>query len=257
MNKCIMAVTAVAALSASSVMADTLAGLYVGAQGWGTNASGGFADNSTFSSGSSMADFNFDTQANFSFYAAVEHPLPLIPNVKLSITSLDSEGVTTLQSSFNFDGDLYSSGSKVRSEAELKSTDIILYYEIFDNDLVSLDVGLNGKYIDGTMYVKDTDSNTESEQAFSGIVPMVYSRVQVGLPFTGLGVYAEGSYLSFDDHKMSDYQVAVTYSFIESLAVDMTFQAGYRSVDIDIDDLDGVYTDMTVDGPFAGLEIHF
>ncbi|MBU2976610.1 TIGR04219 family outer membrane beta-barrel protein [Alteromonas sp. C1M14] len=257
MNKCIMAVTAVAALSASPAMADTLAGLYVGAQAWGTNTSGGFADNSTFSNGSTMADFNFDSQANTAFYAALEHPLPFIPNVKLNITSLDSDGVTNLQSSYTFDGDVYSANSDIYTETELQTTDIILYYEVFDNDLLSLDLGINGKYVDGTMYVLDSDSSTQGEQSFSGIVPMAYSRIQVGLPFTGLGAYAEGSYLSFDDHKFSDYQVALTYSFIESLAVDMNIQAGYRSVDLDIDDLDGVTADMSFHGPFAGLEIHF
>ncbi|MBU3021999.1 TIGR04219 family outer membrane beta-barrel protein [Aestuariibacter sp. A3R04] len=257
MKKCILAVVTTAALSASPAMADTLAGLYVGAQGWRTSTSGGFADNSTFLDGSTMADFNFDSQVNNAFYAAIEHPVPFLPNVKVNYTTLDSDGNTTLQSTFTFDGELYTAGTNLYTETELTTTDFILYYELFDNDLVSFDVGINGRYVDGTVYAIDTSSNTEGSQAFSGVVPMAYSRVQVGLPFTGLGAYAEGSYLSFDDHKFSDYQIALTYSFIESLAIDMTIQAGYRSVDIDIEDLDDIYADMTFDGPFAGIEIHF
>ena len=257
MKNCMLAVAVAAALSAAPAMADTVAGLYVGAQGWRTSTSGGFADNGTFSNDSTMADFNFDSQTNAAVYIAVEHPVPFVPNVKLNYTTLDSDGTTNLQSSFTFDGDLYTVGSSIYTETELTTTDIILYYELFDNDLISFDLGINGKYVDGTVYVMDQSSNTQGEQAFSGIVPMAYSRLQLGLPFTGLAAYAEGSYLSFDDHTFSDYQVAITYSFIESLAIDMTIQAGYRNVDIDIDDLDDVYADMTFDGPFAGIEIHF
>ena len=139
----------------------------------------------------------------------------------------------------------------------MDSTDFILYYELFDNDLVSFDLGVNAKYIDGSLSVVDAASNTQGAGEFSGVVPMAYSRLQLGLPFTGLAAYAEGSYLSFDDHELSDYQVAVAYSFIESLAVDMTLQVGYRKVTVDIEDLDDIYANMEFDGVFAGLEVHF
>lgn len=236
---------------ASAATADTIAGVYIGAQGWNTSTSGGFADSS------STANFNFDDETNGAAYIAVEHPVPFLPNLKVNYTGMDTSGVTNLETSFTFDGNLYTAESEVMTSADITSTDIILYYELFDNDLISFDVGLNGKYIDGTLIVEDRASNTRGMEEFSGVIPMVYSRVQVGLPFTGLAAYAEGSYLSFDDHTLSDYQIALTYSFIESLAVDMTLQLGYRNVQVDIEDLDDVYADMEYDGAFAGLEIHF
>ena len=63
--------------------------------------------------------------------------------------------------------------------------------------------------------------------------------------------------MSVDEHELSDYRGAMQYSFIESLAVDMTLQVGYRNVTVDIEDLDDVYADMEFDGVFAGLELHF
>ena len=251
MKKCLTAAALGCVFFASSATADTIAGVYIGAQGWNTSTSGGFADSS------STANFNFDDETNGAAYIAVEHPVPFLPNLKVNYTGLDTSGVTNLESSFTFDGNLYTAESDVMTNADITSTDIILYYELFDNDLISFDLGLNGKYIDGTLIVEDQASNTRGVEEFSGVVPMVYSRVQVGLPFTGLAAYAEGSYLSFDDHTLSDYQVALTYSFIESLAVDMTLQLGYRNVQVDIEDLDDVYADMEYDGAFAGLEIHF
>jgi len=251
MKKCLLAATIGCTLFSASTIADTIAGVYVGAQVWQTDTTGGFADNS------STANLNFDDETNSALYIAVEHPIPLIPNVKINHTSLDNSGTTSLQSAFTFDGNLYTANSQVDTDIELDATDVILYYELFDNDLISFDLGLNAKYIDGSLSVVDSASNTQGSGDFSGVIPMVYSKVQLGLPFTGLAAYAEGSYLSFDDNKVSDYQVAVAYSFIESIAVDMTFQAGYRKVTVDIEDLDDVYADMEFDGVFAGIELHF
>jgi outer membrane protein len=252
MKKTVLAAAFSLALAPSIASADMLLGLYAGAQGWNTSTSGSFSDNS-----SNTDSFNFDTKANTALYVAFEHPIPLIPNIKLNRTTLNSDGDTNLSSSFTFDGSTYSASSDIYTESDIDTTDIILYYEIFDNDLVSFDLGINAKYIDGELYVKDTTSGDDGNASFKGVIPMLYSRAQVGLPFTGLGVYAEGSYLSFDDHKVSDYQVALTYAFVENLAIDMTLQLGYRSVDIDIEDLDDVYADLSYDGVFAGLEVHF
>ncbi len=249
--KKVLLTTSLAAMFSMPVLADTLAGLYVGAQGWKTETAGSFADTS------SMANFNFDDETNTALYAALEHPIPFIPNVKLNHTSLDSAGMTTLQSDFTFNDTTYTENSSVSTHSDITTTDLILYYELFDNDLVSFDIGLNGKYIDGMLEVVDEENALESSRDFSGIVPMVYSRVQVGLPFTGLAAYAEGSYLSIDDHQLSDFQVAVTYAVIDSLAVDMTVQLGYRRVEVDIEDLDDIYANLEYDGAFAGLEIHF
>lgn len=252
MKKRVLAAVMGSLFLAPVAKADMLLGIYAGAQGWNTSTTGGFSESSTGS-----ATFNFDDETNTSFYVAFEHFVPLVPNVKVNYTSLDSKGNTDLQASFDFDGNTYEENTNLLTETNIDSTDFILYYEIFDNDLVSFDLGVNGKYIDGTLYVEDADSGESGETAFKGIIPMAYSRVQVGLPFTGLSAYAEGSYLSFDDHKVSDFQVALTYSFVENLAIDMTLQVGYRDITVDIEDLDDVYADLGYDGVFAGLEIHF
>jgi outer membrane protein len=251
MKKGLIAVGLGCALMSMSAQSDTIAGVYAGVQAWQTDTTGGFADSSN------TANFNFDDKTNTSFYVAVEHPLPFIPNIKVARTTLDNSGTTALDTSFTFDNELYTANSTVDTTIDLTATDFILYYELFDNDLVSFDLGVNAKYIDGSLSVVDAASNTQGTGEFSGVVPMAYSRLQLGLPFTGLAAYAEGSYLSFDDHELSDYQVAVAYSFIESLAVDMTLQVGYRKVTVDIEDLDDIYANMEFDGVFAGLEVHF
>ena len=43
----------------------------------------------------------------------------------------------------------------------------------------------------------------------------------------------------------------------ENLAIDVTFQIGYRAITVELDDLDDIYADLEFKGFFAGLEVHF
>jgi len=232
--------------------ADTLLGLYAGAQGWNMQTSGGFSSDGT------NADFNFEDQTNTNLYVAFEHPLPLIPNIKVQRTIMDTLGETTLNSQYTFGDEIYAENTDVITDVQLTATDFILYYELFDNGLISFDVGINAKLLDGELLVtqKDDPSNS-SREAFSGPVPMVYSRLAIGVPFTGFGAFVEGSFLSIDDHTLSDYQAALTYSLMENLALDVTFQVGYRAVELELDDLDNIYSNLEFKGVYAGLEVHF
>lgn len=241
-----------ASVMVAPVQADTLLGLYVGAQGWNMDTEGGFSNDVA------LTDFDFDKETKASFYVALEHPIPLVPNIKVRRTAMDTFGDTTLNSTFTFNGEIFSANTPVSTEVDMTNTDFILYYELFDNDLVSFDFGINGKYVDGEIFVRETaDASNSAREEFSGVVPMVYSRLYFGLPFTGLGIYAEGSYLSIDDHTLSDYEIALAYEFVDNLAVDMTFQLGYRATTLELEDLDDIYSDLEFSGVFAGLELHF
>lgn len=252
MKKTVISLCLVTLCTSYSSHADMLFGLYAGAQGWNMETSGGFSEDGT------NANFNFDDEAKSNIYIALEHPIPLIPNIKLQRTAMDTQGDTQLTSNFVFGGQLFTVDSAATTDLTLTSTDIILYYEIFDNDLVSFDVGINAKYLDGELLVTDkNDVSFSGYEEFSGPVPMLYSRVAFGLPMTGFGAYVEGSYLNVDDHTLTDYQAAITYSLMENLALDVTFQAGYRSFQLQLEDLDDIYSDLEFKGAFAGIEVHF
>ena len=98
---------------------------------------------------------------------------------------------------------------------------------------------------------------SEESVDFNGIIPMAYGAVQFGLPFTGLSAFAEGQLLAIGDSKIQDYQVGVAWEFIDNMAVDVAVKAGYRAMLLELDDVDDIYTDVEVDGFFAGLQVHF
>ncbi len=251
MKKSLLGCAILAATIVAPVQADTLLGAYVGAQAWNMGVEGGFSNDE------SLTNFSFDDKTNGSFYIALEHPVPLVPNLKVIRTTLDTAGVTTLATSFEFNGELYSANTDLTTDFEMTATDFILYYEILDNDLVSIDVGINGKYIDGIIMVQESSGNRMVSEEFSGVIPMGYARAEVGLPFTGLGLVAEGSFLAIGDHTVSDFQAALTYSFVETLALDMTLQAGYRAMNVELDDVDDIFADLEFSGVFVGLEFDF
>ena len=239
-----------AGLLSTAANADTLLGGYVGAQAWNMGATGGFSQNEN------IQGFNFDDETNMGFYAALEHPIPFVPNIKIARTNMDTMGTANIDTQFTFGGNLYLVDANLETTVEMTATDYVLYYELLDNSLVALDVGISAKQVEGDFIVVDENGNTGAEN-FDGFIPMAYGKVQIGLPLTGLGLHAEGSFLSIDDDSFTDYQVALTYNFVETLALDLTIQAGYRSVTLDIEDLDDIYADVEFDGAFVGIEFDF
>jgi outer membrane protein len=233
--------------------ADTFLGLYVGADAWGLEASGEIAENDN-----ALTEFNFDDQTQPNLYIAFEHIVPVIPNVKIAATQLDTSGLTSLSTSFQFNGQLFITASDVNTEVSVSNIDYTLYYEFLDNDLISFDLGVTVKQLDGDIVVQDaSDAGLTATRDISGFVPMLYSKVGVGLPLTGLGLVAEGNYLSIGDSSLIDYQAVVTYDVIDTLAVNMDIRLGYRSFTLELDDFDDLYSDMEFSGAFAGVEVHF
>jgi outer membrane protein len=247
--KKILLATALSAVVSTSVQADTLLGLYIGGQVWATGSSGTFGDSSD------QENFNLDDQTQGSFYAAFEHPLPLIPNIKIARTTLDTDSVAQISEDFTFDNKDFGANQDVATKFDLTYTDYTLYYEIFDNDLVSIDFGITGRDFDSEITL--TQNSSEGNLNASGVIPMLYAYTNIGLPFTGFNVFAEGNFLALDDNSIYDVQVGVSYELIDNLAVDVNLTIGYRAVQLEIDDLDNLNSDLDFKGVFAGAVVHF
>ena len=247
---------ALATVLSTNVQADAL-GIYLGGQIWDNQASGTFGD------GSSLVDFNLVDEKQNSFFVAFEHPLPLIPNARIASTSLETNGMTTLDTDFDFDDEIFLSGADVNADFDVSYVDYTLYYELFDNDLLSFDFGITARDFDGDVTVSTqvtTSSGTVSQSdtiAVTDVVPMLYVATNVGLPLTGLNLYAQGNFLSFDDHTLYDYEVGVSYELVDNMLIDVNVNAGYRAVKLELEDLNDLYTNIEFDGLFVGTTIHF
>ena len=256
MKKLLLAAS-VATLLSTNVQADTLLGLYLGGQVWDAAAKGSFGEDDG-QGNVVLQDFNLNDQQQTSFYAALEHPIPLIPNIKIASTTLDTDGITIIDEEFSFGGEVYPVGAEVETIFNLGYIDYTLYYEILDNDLMTLDVGITARDFDGDITVTDDlGLLSVSEETVAVVVPMVYASAIIGLPFTGFNVFAEGNIVAYDGSSIYDYQIGVSYAVLDNLAVDLDITLGYRSVKLDLEDLDDLYADMSFDGAYLGAVVHF
>lgn len=253
MKKTIIA-AGIASLFCISAQADTLLGLYIGGHMWAKQAEGSFGEGNN-----NQAAFDFNDENQGSFFVALEHPIPLIPNIKIASTTLDTVGGATITSTFNFEGNPYDANSALDTTFDASYIDYTFYYELFDNDLFIFDFGLTVRDLDSQIKVVGDVSGieTSSDLSVSGMLPLLYVNTVIGLPFTGFNVFAEANFLSYDDNTVYDYQIGVSYALLDNFAVDLDLTLGYRSVKLELNDIDDLYSDLTFDGLFAGATVHF
>ena len=240
--------SAVPALS----FADAI-GIQAGAASWSYDISGSVRYKTDVSSNDIDVndDLGYDDDSLGFIYVMLDHPLPMIPNVKISKTNIDTDANGRLSKSVTYGNITYNANEDVSSEVQLDQTDITLYYRILDN-VANLDLGLNAKYIDAESTITGAVSGTESAD-ISGWVPMLYAGVGIDLPFTGLSVSADGSVVGYQDSKFYDYSIRANYTTPWHLGIDV----GYRAVKLDLDDFDDSFADVEFDGPYAGAYLKF
>jgi len=208
-------------LCATELQADTLGGK-IGVNIWahefdGDGQNGG--NNLSFDS-----IFDTDNETDLQVFAALEHPVPLIPNILIQHTQLETGGSGDIGTEL-FDGVELSGDTQM--DLDLTHTDVTLYYEILDN-WVNLDVGASVRFLDVNVSLLD-DSGRSGEIETDDPIPMVYAAVKVELPFTGWYVAADGNYVSWDGDDYSDLRASLGWEFALGLGVEL----GYRSMEID------------------------
>ncbi|WP_019675948.1 TIGR04219 family outer membrane beta-barrel protein [Arsukibacterium perlucidum] len=251
-NKTALSMTLSLVMVTGQASADTLFGIYVGGDGWRSDVTGSFGNSEP------APVFNFDSKTQGSYFLALEHPIPLLPNIRLAHNQLEAQGVSIIDAQFSFGGEDFAVSTTVANRLDLSNTDIVLYYEILDNSVVALDLGVNGKHIKGSASVVEQAQNgLQGEESVSQWLPLVYVSSKIGLPLTGLDIFAQGSYIGWSDSRMYDVQAGVGYEVVDSLAVDVRLKVGYRAINLRLDDLDNLYSNIDFKGVFAGIELHF
>ena len=242
MRKLMMAMGASRMVAAPVVSADILGvGATVGY--WDTDYSG------EASKGNDRVDLerdlNLSNDSNANLTAYFEHPVPVLPNVRLAYTRTKQSGNGQLNT--GYDG---VSGA-VRSELELEQLDVTLYYEILDN-WVNLDLGLTVRDFSGELLVQNrNDTSQFSETKADAVLPLVYVAARFDLPFTGVSVGGDANAISYDGDSVYDFNVYGQYEM--SL---LQLRAGYRQISLDYDDGDD-NLDIELSGPFVSAGLRF
>jgi len=179
-----------------------------------------------------------ETQDLF-FKAYFEHPLPLLPNLKLGHTTLEHSGASTVVD-FTW-GELIDFTGRINNNLSLDISDATLYYEVLDN-WVELDGGLTLRYISG-----DISVNSEFT-SFSTYLPLLYTKARFNVLATDLSFELEANAMSYSDITAYDYALSVRYT----LTMGLGLEAGYKSFHLESDSLaTGLNTDLDFSGPYA------
>jgi len=187
-------------------------------------------------------DLKWKDEGDMFIKAYFEHPLPIIPNIKVGYTEFGHSGAGVINKNFEFGGETYTIGSNIDSAFDLKMYDLTLYYELLDN-WINIDAGLNVKYIDGDISVKDNKGLSESTD-FQVPVPMLYAKARFDVPTTDLSFQAEANYISYSGNTLYDAEVGARYT----LALGLGIEAGYKTMKLKLDDV----SDLSIDTDFSG-----
>ncbi len=242
MRKLILALGGATALAAPVVHADVI-GLGANVSYWDSDLSGDVRNGGDAVDVDNDLDLSSDSNANLSAY--IEHPVPLLPNVRLNYTKIEQDGRGEV-SLAGFDG----VQGEVDSSLELTQLDLTLYYEVLDN-WVNLDLGITARDLDGELTVQEVLGTAVSQTEVDAVIPMGYLAARFDLPFTGVSVGGEANVISFDGDSVYDYNA---YGQFEVALLQL--RAGYRQIAIDYEDGDDEL-DIDLGGPFVSAGLRF
>lgn len=245
MRKLMIVVGGALALAAPLANADVL-GVGANVSYWDSDFSGEVVNKD--SAVDIEKDLNLDSDSNANFTAFFEHPIPVLPNVRLNYTSISQSGRGEIGPE---EFDEIPVGAEVKSDLDIDQLDVTLYYEVLDN-WVNLDLGLTARNFDGELVLRDTAiGGRVSKTSVDAVVPMGYLAARFDLPFTGVSVGAEGNVISYSGDSLHDFNAYGQYEFAM-----LQLRAGYRQMSIDYED-DDDKLDVEMSGPFASVGVAF
>lgn len=217
----LMAMACSAALFTSQAQADFL-GFEVGAGAW---------FNSMESESATGATTEFESATNGNFYALFEHPVPMIPNFRVNVDTIENE-------------------VKDSSPTQIANTsfiDALLYWEVLDT-IAEIDLGFGARMYDG----KEGLASDPDEYSVDMFV--AFAKAQFNLPVTGLSVGAN-VLIGQDsgDSKATDARGFVRWESVLGLGI----EGGYRILSQELEIANNNVPTVDLDGVYLSAFFHF
>lgn len=182
--------------------------------------------------GNVSSPMDLDGKTGAYFGIALDHPIPLIPNIRLQHVSLKADG---------------SMGS-APAKLDLSNTDYTLYYRFLDGLFwLDFDAGVSLRKIDGSATISGSKHDLSDTQ------PLGYVSAFVTLPGTSLSFGGEVKAGGYGGTSITDTTLKVKYEtpFFVGL------EGGYRAISMDLNDIDNRDVKADFKGAFIGAFVHF
>lgn len=220
-------------------------GVNIGYSHWAPDLSGDFNSKNNMSI-APIRDLGVNDPSQTSLVLILEHPIPLLPNVKYQNYDLETSGNKTLTKNLTFNDSNYNAGNNVSSIVDLSHDDIVLYYEVLDN-WVNLDLGVDLKRFDGQMGINGNNV------AVDKTLQSLYMSARFDLPFTGFYAGADINSLSIGDNKSNDSTLLIGY---ES-SIGLGFEGGLKKFSLGLDNANNIDTNIEYRGLYVNGFFHF
>lgn len=185
-------------------------------------------------------------------YLYIEQPIPFIPDIRIGATSLSLGGTNTLTKQVTYNGTTFSASDTVTSSLDLSHNEIALYYQPIDTG-ITLDLGLNFKFFNGKVSIKDSTGKSATSN-INATVPMLYGALTIPIPGTGFKLAGDLSTVSYNNDNITDYMVRVRYDTDFALGVEL----GYRSLHIKyVNTGSNEYANLDMKGPYLMATLSF
>jgi len=177
-----------------------------------------------------------------------EHPVPVVPNVRLRQTSLEMDGSGFLTADFNGIG----YAEQVDSDLDLSHTDATLYWGLpLPVPYVDINLGLTARMFGGEAIVEGQTTGRREEVELDFTLPMGFVEAQVGTPF-GIYAAAEINAIGYDGNSLTDTVLTLGYDLPVPM-VDLGLEVGHRALSMKTNkDTTDIETDFDVSGIFYG-----
>ena len=231
-----------------AVQAAPLADFTVGLKRFDTDSDSvwGEANNNTLTN-------NHTGDSDYFLYAQIEHSIPLLPNARVAYQSFEFSGFNTLEQTFLLDGNAFPVASNLNSNHDITLQDTTLYYELIDISLVSLDVGVTGRYQDVALDVFDSANQRASDKSVNSYELMGHARLNVDFPLFGFYGFYELNAGNDNELNMAGFG----YAFDRFLSLGLKVEVGYIEQVIEFDRDDGLIFEQSFDSRYIGLSLNF
>ncbi len=207
-----------------------------------------------------------ESSNNMYAWAVIDHPIPVIPNIRVEHTALKTSGTNSAGLTVGS----FSVNNSVNTELDLTHTDFIGYWGIpFGTWLPfidELDFGLGAKVFTGSLTAADTlGVVTPYDKAFNAAVPYGYGKLRIAPPLMmGAGIEGEVKYLTIDVGSLKtnfiEYIIKADWGItlpIPALDIKPGIEVGYRNMSLDVDAGSTANADIGFSGIFFGAYAKF
>lgn len=199
--------------------------------------------------------WSLNNASGMAWAARFEHPIPLLPNFAARYQQHDYSAQAPLLDSLRLGQTVYSAGQNIWQYQKYQHYDMTAYYELLDNPLLSVDLGLTVRQLKVKSALNTSVINNSAN--LSVMLPMLYLDTEMGVWGTDTVVFAKGNYSRYQSDLNYDWQAGIAWRFIDIAMFQAYLRAGWQYNKLAISDRDHLDMQANGSGGFIGLYLDF